>query len=500
MLTLHDSMKLQSRLGRDIIFIDRPTGFSLKALADIHSESLTEKFLPLPQLDVEIEGKMTGASLLCRGGQRGQELQTAAKAGQIRQKFQFVTDRVSSDLSFQKTTHGGGSVEFRRIKRSPFFELWETSCSPLEARELRSILTELGLPILGDLQHGGTAFPHFCLHASELEVPGEEIWQCPSPRIFERLGVAKDLELARWLMAADSRQRLYDFLRHPEQALRLAHEEVPGLRWDALGPVLWGAWYREADPDSLDLQRFEFFATVVGKKFRVRKMLNRGQDPLSRIDWAGENCPESWVANEGQMKFHFHSQRGLSAGLFLDQRQNREFVLKNSRGLQVLNLFAYTCGFSVAAALGGAQQVASVDVSREFLDWGQENFSLNRLDPKSHEFFKQDSLLFLKGSIKRGRKFDLVICDPPSFGRNKDSVFSLEKNLEDLLDLCHQVMAPKATLLFSCNLEKWSQSELSKRVARHGKFKSLPTPEPAWDFESPGQTRLLKTLCLRTHP
>jgi 23S rRNA (cytosine1962-C5)-methyltransferase len=496
MLTPHDSMKLQSRWGRDIIFIDKPTGFSMKALSEIYSDDLTETYLPILPLNPEADLAITGASILCKPGARINEIASEIKSGVVRQKLLFLTDQTSECLNFQISTPQKNSFTFRRIKRSPFYEYWEASCLAADAHLLPALLSKAGLAILGDTKNGGTAFPHYCLHSFELEIPGEEIWTCPPPRIFERLGVAKDDDLVRWLMAADSRQRLFNFLNHQSETLRLAHDEVPELRWDTLGPVLWGAWYKERDPDSIDLQRFEFFATVLGKKFRVRKMLNRGQDPLSRIDWASEDAPESWVAFEGPMKFNFHRQRGLSPGLFLDQRQNRKFVLENSKGLKVLNLFAYTCGFSVAAALGDAEQVTSVDVSREFLDWGQENFALNELDPQKFEFFKQDSILFLKGSIKRRRQFDLVICDPPSFGRNKDSIFSLEKNLEDLLDLCLQAMSPHATLLFSCNLEKWNLSDLTKRIAKHGKFKSVKAPEPVWDFEVPGKNRLLKTLRL----
>ena len=500
-------MKLQFKQGQNLIFIDKPTGFQSQlplepgvGLAEAFSLALQKKL----QLASDIENRATGATALAENSECVAEIQRQLSAGLVQRKFWFVTDRKSTELKYQLTESSKKQsplpVQLSRIKRSPFFELWEIDTnSPLTVATLRQKIAELGLPILGDTQNGGTASLHLFLHHLEISVPGEATFYSPPPRVFERLGVLRDKVLSDWLMSIDSRQRLFNFLAQREQTLRLSHSEDLKLRWEALGPVLWGAWYREEDPTPLDIERFEFLAHMLGKQYRVRKMLNRGKDPLSRIDWSSPDCPNSWMAKEGELKFHFDANRGLSHGLFLDQRHNRDYVYRNSKNQRVLNLFAYTCGFSLAAAVGGADEVASVDVSREFLDWGKQNFQLNNLDPERYEFFKQDSLLFLKGATKRGRQFDIIICDPPSFARNKDSLFSIEKNLEDLLKLCFDVMSPNGLLIFSCNLEKWSQNELEKRISRMKGLKQIPAPQPVLDYEKPHEVRLLKTVFLKKH-
>jgi 23S rRNA (cytosine1962-C5)-methyltransferase len=272
---------------------------------------------------------------------------------------------------------------------------------------------------------------------------------------------------------------------------------MENLRLDLLGPVLWEYWYGTEEPSERDHERMDFLATYLRREFHSRKMQNRGQDPLSKTNWSSMAAPTSWVAHENQMKFHLHSDRGLSPGLFLDQRNNRDFVIRHSQGLRVLNLFAYTGGFSVAAALGGAKEVVTVDVSRDFLQWTRENFTLNELNPEKFEFFKQDVLLFLKGSIKRQRQFDLIICDPPTFGRSKDAVFSLEKDFVELVKGCEDSLAPGGTLIFSCNLERWSEEDLRKKMTKASRLNAIKGPSPCWDFEKPDQPRLMKTLLLR---
>ncbi len=501
MLTLHDSMKLQFKQGQELIFIDRPTGFlnqkssqGQQGLVEVYSEASGKKLLPVIHTN-EIDPRMTGAIVFAENESRKLALAQMFKSGQIKQKFWFLTDRRSQEIKYSLAKPH--EILLSRIKRSPFYELWEAETSIASALDLRKYLSELGFPILGDTENGGSQFFHLCLHSLELTIPGEPAFFAPPPRIFERLGVLRDRVLSQWLMSVDTRQRLFHFLSHREQTLRLSHSEDLELRWEALGPVLWGAWYKDQDPSALDLERFEFLAHMIGKEFRVRKMLNRGKDPLSRVDWTSDNCPALWVAQEGQMKFHFESERGLSHGLFLDQRNNRDYIYHHAKNLRVLNLFAYTCGFSLAAALGGAKEVVSVDVSREFLDWGKQNFSLNELAPENYEFFKQDSILFLKGTARRKRQFDIIVCDPPSFARNKEGLFSLEKNLEELLRLCWEVLSDDGLLIFSCNLEKWTQEELEKRIQKMKAFKIVKGPPAVLDYEKAHESRLLKSVFLK---
>jgi 23S rRNA (cytosine1962-C5)-methyltransferase len=134
-----------------------------------------------------------------------------------------------------------------------------------------------------------------------------------------------------------------------------------------------------------------------------------------------------------------------------------------------------------------------VDLSRPFLDWGQQNFNLNQKDPSLYQFFQQESLLFLKGALKRGRLFDLIVCDPPSFGRHKNGVFRLDRELPTLLKLCWDSLAPGGRILFSCNLEKWDLPEFKKQIQKTLKSARIEAGLQGWDFEIPNTEPLMKS-------
>lgn len=124
---------------------------------------------------------------------------------------------------------------------------------------------------------------------------------------------------------------------------------------------------------------------------------------------------------EGNAKFKVNLYDYLDTGLFLDSRPLRRIIAKLAPGKSFLNLFAYTCTASVAAALGGAKTTTSVDMSRTYLDWGQDNFKLNGLDVESgastHHFKQADCLAYL--SCDQDERFDLIYIDPPTFSNSK---------------------------------------------------------------------------------
>ena len=160
-------------------------------------------------------------------------------------------------------------------------------------------------------------------------------------------------------------------------------------------------------------------------------------------------------------------------------------------------MFAYTCGFSVNAAAGGAAEVTSVDLSKTFLDWGERNLACNHLEPSACQFIKQESLLFLKGALKRNRQFDLIICDPPSFGRHKDGVFRIEKDLPELLKLCWQTLRPEGQILLSCNFEKWTLEDLIALARKNLKGAKIEMSPQAWDFEVANVEALMKGIWIQ---
>jgi 23S rRNA (cytosine1962-C5)-methyltransferase len=203
---------------------------------------------------------------------------------------------------------------------------------------------------------------------------------------------------------------------------------------------------------------------------------------------------------ENGVRYGIDFAGGYSAGLFIDQRGNRA-RLRAARPKRVLNTFAYTCSFSVVAALAGAETV-SIDLSRRSLSRGEENFQRNRLDPRAgHQFIADDVLAVLPRLERRGEKFDAIILDPPTFSRNQSgAAFQVQRDFERLVALALDVAAPRARLLLSVNHSGMRVTDLElaarqamKLAGMQGSFEASP---PLADFP-PGHGAKTVWLTLR---
>lgn len=169
---------------------------------------------------------------------------------------------------------------------------------------------------------------------------------------------------------------------------------------------------------------------------------------------AGERLTGPFLVRENGCKFWIDFQAGYSQGLFLDQRDNRSELRRRCDGKTVLNTFAYTCGFGVTAALGGALTV-NLDLSQNYLDWGKRNYAANGIDPAPHDFIYGDVFDWLRRFNRRERRFDLVVLDPPTFSRDRRShVFQLEHDYGSLVELARGVLSPGGTLLCCANTHR----------------------------------------------
>ena len=147
----------------------------------------------------------------------------------------------------------------------------------------------------------------------------------------------------------------------------------------------------------------------------------------SEVLWGELN--DSPVVVEHGLKYQLDIGRNQNFGLFLDMRNGRQWVQDNAKDKNVLNLFAYTCGFSVAAIAGGARQCMNVDMSRGSLNKGRDNHRLNEHDMRSVNFLGYD-IFKSWGKIKKGGPYELVIIDPPSFQKGS---FALTKDYKKIL-------------------------------------------------------------------
>lgn len=201
-------------------------------------------------------------------------------------------------------------------------------------------------------------------------------------------------------------------------------------------------------------------------KRRVRADLRRApKDELApEAPLCGDPAPSDLVVTENGMKLRVDLGTGLSTGLFTDQRDSRALVRASANGARVLNLFSYTCSFTVAAALGGASATTSVDLSQRALTRGHDNLVLNGVDGAAHRLLRGDAPSFVKRARRRGDRFDLVILDPPSFGTHRRGTFSVERDYRAVAEDALAVLAPGGRLLAVTNHLGTSRSALRALV------------------------------------
>ena len=190
-----------------------------------------------------------------------------------------------------------------------------------------------------------------------------------------------------------------------------------------------------------------------------------------RVTWSGSGDVSCEVLENGH-RFQLQLGRSFDYGLFLDHRNLRQLVGAQVSGLSFLNLFCYTASFTVYAAAGGALRSQSVDLSKANLDWAQRNFSLNGLHPE-HKIVRADVMSFLETCEDR---FDLIVCDPPTFSNSKraQTDFDVQKSHVALLLGCLKLLNPGGTLYFSNNSRRFV---LDPRFSHAEEITSQTIPE-----------------------
>jgi 23S rRNA (cytosine1962-C5)-methyltransferase len=245
------------------------------------------------------------------------------------------------------------------------------------------------------------------------------------------------------------------------QAMTTAYRIVDGSGDDLPGWVIDdfnGNWLIEAKPG----QKMPGLDATLGFRSLYGKLLtNEGKQSPKFL--AGEPVTTRFLIQECGLAFWIDFQAGYSQGIFLDQRINRQRLRAISSGRTVLNTFAYTCAFGVTAAAAGGGLTTNVDLARAYLDWGRANYLVNGIDDQSHEFIYGDVFDWLKRFAKKGRRFDLVILDPPTFSRDRNGhIFRVETDYGELLDLALSVVAKDGELLCCMNARRLPRSRFEK--------------------------------------
>jgi len=208
---------------------------------------------------------------------------------------------------------------------------------------------------------------------------------------------------------------------------------VPALEkaWEALvpGAPLHGIFER-SDPD---------VRTKEGLEARVGLL-------------AGEEPPDLVEIREGDCRFLVDLRRGQKTGFYLDQRENRRWVQQTARGLEVLNAFAYSGGFGIAALAGGALRVLNLEASGEALELAGKNAELNGVAPGAWHSREGDAFRLLRSLKDDGSSFDLVVLDPPKFAESRKQVDGAARGYKDINLQALSLLRPGGLLFtFSCS-------------------------------------------------
>jgi 23S rRNA (cytosine1962-C5)-methyltransferase len=465
----------------DLLVVRKPAGMNTHAPSPHAGEGIYEwlrhreprwaHLAIIHRLDKDTSGVMVFA----KSPRANRSLTEQFAKRMVRKKYVLMTDRktsareltIESDLvrvgdkyrSQQGAVSGSHAVtQFKRIGEDAGRILFEASPRTGRTHQIRVQASENGFPILGDILYGGTPASRLFLHAQELS------FQHPASGESMRFETPAPFEIEVW---AGLRAAFVDSTT--TNACRLIHgagDGFPGFYLDLLGQYALAQSDRPLSGPQLKM--IEQIARQQGLKGVYFKRLDRhvrqaGTAQASPEKVFGDAAPEEFEIRENGLRFALRFGEGYSVGLFLDQRENRrrfltghvagEFPLLQTgiERAEVLNTFAYTCGFSVAAAFAGAH-VTSVDLSAKYLDWGRRNFEVNGLEAAAHEFLSGDVFDWLKRLRKKQRSYDVVVVDPPTFSTSKASgTFRVEQDYGRLTQAALAVLKPGGVLLAGAN-------------------------------------------------
>ncbi|NLE64594.1 MAG: class I SAM-dependent rRNA methyltransferase [Elusimicrobia bacterium] len=241
-------------------------------------------------------------------------------------------------------------------------------------------------------------------------------------------------------------------------------------------------------------REIEGFVRERGGKYLIVKerqgaASSRPED-IHEEEWISE-APSVTTVRERGLQFEVDLKDGLNTGLFLDMRANRSRVAALVRGRRVLNAFSYTCSFGVHCRAAGAEAVENVDISRKVLERGERNYALNEIIPGEHEFVRMDSLEYLAMARKKGRRFGVIVLDPPSFARHAQGTFRVKKDMPHLVEKAFQVLDFNGAMLISTNLSAMTHDQLEGLIRSVPEAKRIRTMTPlGQDQDFPGSGRI----------
>jgi len=458
-----------------LLVVNKPAGWNTHAPAPFAGEGLYEwlknRHLRWSGLSIlhRLDKETSGLMVFGKTAEANRSLSRQFDERRVEKKYILLTDRKPAfrELAARSTLVRAGAKYLSRPAQgdAPLAEtVFTMAHGVIEAvpwtgrtHQIRVHAAEHGFPILGDVLYGGASASRLCLHSAELRFAhpvGGRPLSFSVPADFTR-----DTRLA--LRAAIIDTSLTDAFR----VVHGAADGWPGLYFDRLGEDLLAQ-----SAAALTAQQRQHIERLGARTVYHQLLQRQGRQPPQWL-WGAPATNEILVRENG-LRFELRLDEGGSIGLFLDQRENRRRLQERhiAPGFElppapeVLNGFAYTCGFSVAAAAGGGH-VTSLDLSKKYLEWGRRNFVLNGLEPYGHDFIFGDAFAWFRRLVKKKRLFDVVVLDPPTFSRSRESgVFQAEKDYGALVSAALPLLKRGGTLLASTNAAGFAPEDFLEAV------------------------------------
>jgi 23S rRNA (cytosine1962-C5)-methyltransferase len=340
--------------------------------------------------------------------------------------------------------------------------------------QARVQLAHAGAPILGDVLYGQADAPRLCLHARALALSSSPDARFVSsrpvlaPDAFVRDPHAIYDDAARLRGALEHAWDMrYAILHQPTDAstttCRIVNEDGDGL--PRLAVDLYGRhavvqfyedplWSEAREARVLDaVHSLGFTGVYVKRRPKQANVIvdSRAERYAPARAARGEDAADPTEVFEGGVPYLVRLGDGLSTGLFLDMREHRQRVAKLAAGRTLLNLFAYHCGFSVAAARFGALRTVNVDVSAAALTAGRDSLLHAAPSPRADTFVASDVFAFLERAAKKGERYDVIVLDPPSYATTRSRRFVVERDYPELVERVLAVLAPGGSLFAAMN-------------------------------------------------
>ena len=468
----------------DLLAVAKPAGVNTHR-ADVHAQDGMYEWVQRQRSDEplsvlhRLDKATSGVLVFGKSAEANRSLTAQFEQRRVDKSYELVTSGGAAhpgvlrcDLSI-----GGApaSTEFELTASGPGGHLVTGRPHTGRTHQVRIHAEASDLPIRGDADHGGSDAARLFLHAARLRLEhpdGSALdLAVPRPPSFDRLlaGDAAAGASLRARVAHEARQALFD----PADTnaylwIDRDHDGFPDVRVERLGDVALVLDYREPSVP-FPQEWLDGLHEVVDLRGTYVQHRPRGGGGGPARAVAG-SAPARFDVVELGVRYRIDLEASAtSSGLFLDQRETRRELLRaDLAGRTVLNTFAHTGSLSVAAALAGAETL-TLDLSKRYLDWARENLRLNGIDPGDHDFLYGDALEWMERLARKGRRFDLVLVDPPSTStsRKKGSKrWSVDRDLHALVHRAAELCAPAGTVYVSTNHRRMPWARFLDHVER----------------------------------